>query len=104
MPTETYRPSNGTEGEIFMECFCFRCARDAEFQDAMARGESSDKGCPILAASFVYSTDDPKYPKEWVRDIDSDVTLIGGNGARCTAFVERGKDIPYRCPSTPDMF
>lgn len=87
-----------------MECFCFRCERDAEFQAAMAKGEESDKGCPILANSFVYALDDPKYPKEWVRDEDSDISLIGGNGARCTAFIEAGKGIPYRCPKTPDMF
>lgn len=25
---EKYRPANGTEGEIFMETYCYRCAND----------------------------------------------------------------------------
>lgn len=99
-PTERYRPSNGTEGEIFIETFCFRCQRDAAYQ---ADPENAE-GCPILANSFAYGINDPNYPVEWVRDVGSDVTMIGGNGARCTAFIERGKEIPYRCQDTKDMF
>lgn len=80
--TEAYRPSNGTEGEIFMSCFCFRCKRDQKFSET----QEAQDGCPIVADAFCYSIDDPKYPKEWVRNSSADVTLIGGEGARCTAF------------------
>jgi hypothetical protein len=59
-----YQPSNGCEGMDFMEEFCFRCAREAE-------------PCPIQSATWLYETDDPLYPKEWVED---------EKGARCTAF------------------
>ncbi len=83
-----------------MELFCSHCKCDAAY-----RADPDDAiGCPILAASFAFSIDEPGYPKEWVRDVGSPVTLIGGNGARCTAFVEEGKEIPYRCPNTKDMF
>lgn len=98
--TEPYRPSNGTEGEIFISYFCCRCERDKSLRDDPEEGI----GCHILANSFAYSINDPNYPKEWVRDEDADITMIGGNGARCTAFVEEGKDIPYRCASTGDLF
>jgi len=100
MTTEPYRPSNGTEGETFMEVFCFRCERDADYQN----NHGNAAGCEILARSFAFDIDDPKYPVEWVRDIGSDRILIGGCGARCTAFIERGTEVPYRCPNTPDLF
>ena len=96
MTTEPYSPSNGTEGAVFMECFCFRCAKDNFNED------TGEGGCPILAASFSKAG-----VPEWVRDADSDVTLIGGNGARCTAFVPRSsqpEEPTYRCPLTKDMF
>lgn len=101
MTTEPYRPSNGTEGEIFIDHFCCNCARDV-----LGVGGDPETGiqCPILAASFAYSITDPEYPKEWVRDVVSQWGDIGGDGARCTAFVECGKDIPYRCDKTKDMF
>lgn len=100
MATEPYRPSNGTEGEIFMSCFCHRCELDKGFRENPEEFDS----CPIVADAFAYSIDDPSYPKEWVRDEDADIMLIGGNGARCTAFVEDGQEVPYRCPETKDMF
>jgi hypothetical protein len=98
--TVPYRPSNGTEGDIFMSRFCHRCARDVEFRDDPEEGVS----CPILLAAFAYYTSDPHYPKEWVRDEDAERGLIGGKGARCTAFVEEGQEIPYRCDKTKDIF
>lgn len=83
-----------------MHIFCDKCQRDAAYQ---ADPETADS-CPILADTFCYSFGDPKYPKEWIRDVGSDVSLIGGNGARCTAFTPIGEEMPYRCPQTPDMF
>lgn len=98
--TIPYRPSNGTEGDVFMSVFCSRCERDKDFTDDPEEGIS----CPIVANAFAYSIIDPEYPKEWVRDEDSECGLIGGCGARCTAFIQRGDEIPYRCDATPDMF
>lgn len=71
----SYRPSNGTEGEAFMQRFCARCV--CEPDDI----EQHD-GCPIIAATMALSRDDPEYPKEWVQRVD--------NGHHtCTAFEER---------------
>ena len=77
MPTrEPYRPSNGTEGEIFRQKWCDRCEKD--------RYES--KPCDILTRTMGYDAGDPKYPKEW--------TVTPGTGwpgdASCSAFVEIG--------------
>jgi hypothetical protein len=46
-----YRPSNGTEGLIFMRNFCFRCKKEKE--------------CKILPATLFLEADDEGYPKEW---------------------------------------
>ena len=75
--TRPYRPSNGCEGADFIEFFCGRCERDREYRET----GDGEKGCPIVAASFLYEVDDPRYPKEWVQDVPF------GN-ARCTAFEE----------------
>ena len=73
--TSRYRPSNGTEGEIFMNHFCDRCSKDAKYRETL---DGSD-GCEILANTLVFEIDDPEYPKEWIRD---------EKGPRCTAFEE----------------
>lgn len=51
-----FRPSNGLEGDMFMERNCDRCAKD-----------DPEKGieCPLIAASMAYEIDDPRYPVEW---------------------------------------
>lgn len=66
-----YRPSNGVEGDFFVENFCERCRRD-ENQD-----------CPIYAATLSFQEDDPNYPKEWVIPEDADEWP---GDAKCTAF------------------
>jgi hypothetical protein len=87
--TESYRPSNGTEGMCFIDKWCAECVND-EHED-----------CPILAASFAYDEDDPRYPKEWV---------IEGGCAKCTAFKPypnpdtRQPSVAVRDPLTRDMF
>lgn len=48
-----WRPSNGTEGEIFRESWCEKCKKDA------------NEDCPILAATLAFSVEDEKYPMEW---------------------------------------
>lgn len=71
-----YRPSNGTEGEYFIEAHCCKCIKDRNHD------------CAILAATMAYTLDDPEYPKEWVRVDD---------GPMCTAYVpDTGQD-----PNTP---
>jgi hypothetical protein len=64
---EKYRPSNGTEGEIFLEWFCARCTK----------GETA---CPILGATFMLAVEDPLYPPEWTYGEDGQ--------PKCTAFEE----------------
>ncbi len=67
-----YRPSNGTEGEMFMEQFCNRCGHDEAYQNGT--GDS----CEIVANTLFYALNDPKYPKEWKRDSNGEPT--------CTQF------------------
>lgn len=63
---EKWRPSNGTEGEIFHASWCDHCKRDAH-QDCSIRGDT-----------YCYDVNDPKYPREW---------QYGDDGQpKCTAF------------------
>lgn len=64
MENEPYRPSNGTEGMIFMDKFCDRCER---YDD-----------CEIQVRSMLYEINHLLYPKQWVKDED-------GQG-KCTEF------------------
>jgi hypothetical protein len=70
-----YQPSNGTEGDIFMDAFCFRCERDRVYQET----EDTDYACEILTLTMALRYKDPDYPEEWVSDDD-------GHNPRCTAF------------------
>ena len=69
MFTSPYRPSNGSEGDWFRAKFCDWCAK-------WRNGR-----CGIEQRAMLYDTDEPEYPKEWVRD---------NTGARCTAFRLKG--------------
>lgn len=56
---KTFRPANGTEGEMFMERNCFRCKHyDPEH----------GIDCEILLATLIYDVDDPRYPTEWTAE------------------------------------
>jgi hypothetical protein len=84
--SKPYRPSNGTEGLMFQEQWCWRCVRDQAARD----GRPED-GCSILADTMFYEKTDPRYPKEWVWDAeqlkrDGSLQIGGEGGARCTAF------------------
>ena len=68
---EPYRPSNGTEGEIFRDRWCDRCEKDVH-------GD-----CQIYVRTLVYDTADAKYPVEWRRPADDD---SWPGRAECTAF------------------
>jgi len=61
-----YRPSNGTEGMMFMEKFCDRCQRDALYR------KTGWDGCEIIDASLVDGA------KEWTHDAEGRPT--------CTEF------------------
>lgn len=77
-----YRPSNGTEGEGFIACFCERCTKD-NFPD------ENKPWCQILADTLAFDINDENYPKEWIWGMDGNPT--------CTAFEER-KVITPRAP------
>lgn len=68
-----YRPSNGTEGELFQGAYCHRCKHD-KFD-----GEDGES-CRILIETFAWDVEDEEYPKEWIIATDGQPT--------CTAFEE----------------
>jgi len=59
-----YRPSNGTEGMIFMEHFCFECIHE-KFSHTQ---NQADLKCEIMTNSMIYDLDESGYPKEWIRN------------------------------------
>lgn len=80
---EPYRPSNGTEGMIFMEGWCDRCA--------------AYNICKIWPATMALGINDEGYPKQWVYENDEPV---------CTSFKDKSEveRKPYRCKETKDLF
>ena len=70
MVERKYRPANGTEGEGFMEVYCYNCVF-----------EGDDSPCPILSATMYRNVDDPYYPNQWVEDEQ-------GN-SRCVEFARK---------------
>jgi hypothetical protein len=87
---EKYRPSNGTEGEIFYDAWCADCARDAAYRADPALGDS----CPILVRASASAIEAESYPAEW--------TYSSAGQPCCTAFTTEG--LPERCPDTADLF
>jgi hypothetical protein len=82
---QKFRPSNGTEGEIFREYFCNRCEHDR------------NEDCDILLRTMCFNTEAPEYPIEWQFGTDGQPT--------CTAFLPEGEPRPTpRCEHTVDMF
>lgn len=85
-----YRPSNGTDGEIFMDRFCWHCTRHCETAP-----------CEILHRSLIHGVDDDEYPKEWVKDERTGDPF-------CKAFTQKDPPDPHmveeRCEKTLDMF
>lgn len=78
---QKWRPSNGTEGEMFQSNYCSDCDRWDE-----------ETGCPIAAATFSLDKGDPEYPQEW---------QIGSDGQpTCSAF----NDPDAADPRQLDMF
>lgn len=74
--SDSYKPSNGDDGEGFMGAFCDHCSRD-RFTPETGNGRS----CAILLHALYLNSDDPHYPREWTYDATGRPT--------CTAFRER---------------
>ncbi len=91
-PGEQYTPSNGTEGEMFIDSWCRHCARDKSMRDGEPVEECDDEElCQILGASFRGEA------KEWQYDKHGQPC--------CTAFVPVGQQVPaQRCEHTTDLF
>lgn len=69
-----YRPSNGSEGEMFKERFCYDCTK-------CNAGDPDKDPCDIEVRTFFLDLRDPGYPSEW---------QYGPNGQPvCTAFEEQ---------------
>jgi hypothetical protein len=69
-----YRPSNGSEGDWFMESFCIKCKHEYYLRT----GKDNARQCKILDATMMLNIDNPQYPKEWTYD-DNDNPI-------CTKF------------------
>ena len=82
---EKYRPSNGTEGDLFISGNCYHCMEDGD-------------NCEILHRTFAHDVEDPEYPSEWQYGTDGQPT--------CTAFRRLDEEdvTAVRCKHTVDMF
>ena len=67
-----YRPSNGTEGEIFMQEFCDSCIHG---------DPGNEKICTIVDRTLWHDIDDKEYPIEWRYGEDGQPT--------CTKFKQK---------------
>jgi hypothetical protein len=94
---QKYRPSNGSEGEMFMNTWCGQCERDHGMLKGLPLEECDDNQvCGIIALTHFLAVDDPRYPAEW---------QYGADGQPCcTAFVPAGEPIPVKDEHTVDMF
>lgn len=63
-PVRKYQPSNGTEGDIFINQFCNRCCHEKFIHTQ----NDNDKMCNIFSDSLIYNIKDEEYPKEWIYD------------------------------------
>ena len=78
--TEPYRPSNGTEGEIFIARWCSTCEHERARRD-----DPDADGCDIVAWTMALPITHTDYPTQWQQ---------GPHGPRCTAYWEDGKAEP----------
>jgi hypothetical protein len=82
-----YRPSNGTEGDIFMAEWCEKCE--------LHNHSDFDAPCMIQLRALAHSISEPEYPAEW--------NYTNGGAPQCTAFTTGEPEDP-RCERTIDMF
>lgn len=86
MESNKYRPSNGTEGESFMERYCYRC-----------KHESPQAPCPIIGNTMAHDVDDEQYPTEWIYGADGKPTCTKFEpiaAPELPPFVRRGRGDP----------
>lgn len=85
-------PSNGTEGQQFINDWCGNCARDAVCNGSKSAYDDvpDSELCGILARSFLGTA------TEWIEHDDG--------RCECTAFVQFGKPVPVVDDMTLDMF
>ncbi len=87
-----WQPSNGTEGQAFIEAWCCECQRDRPLREGrdFLQVDPETETCQILNASFSGEA------VEW---------QIGADGQpRCTAFVPAGEAVPRpRCGHTLEL-
>ena len=76
MKNNSYRPSNGTEGMIFVDKYCSNCIH-GKYEHT---GDTKDNPCEILTLSYFYDTHEKEYPKEWIYNNEGKPT--------CTSFVK----------------
>lgn len=88
-----YRPSNGTEGEYFMEAHCHQCIHERWIHHPDTTGD--DGKCQIINLTMGYGVNDPEYPSEWIYDAKGQPT--------CTKWVkfDWGTDDDPRDPGPP---
>lgn len=84
-----YRPSNGTDGECFMEKWCYQCA-------LCNIGDEDKEPCAILGNALFHSIDDKNYPEEWQYNAVGEPV--------CTKFTTLTAEDGYKCPDTIDLF
>lgn len=87
---QKYRPSNGSEGDVFYGNWCVDCACEAAHRADPALGD----GCLILAASYAFDIDEECYPAEW--------QYSPAGQPCCTAHTTEG--LTERCQLTKDLF
>lgn len=74
--SKSYRPSNGTEGDIFWSNWCAKCIKKSD--------------CSIWMGAMA-----GRHPRQWVQDPDP----------QCTSFQDHRRPTKnYRCKKTADMF
>jgi hypothetical protein len=95
---EKWRPSNGSDGDVFMSMNCHKCAFGEFIRQGMYFDDAEEnERCEIVGKTFLCDVYDDEYPSEW---------QIGKDGQpTCTAFHPEGIPIPpERCKHTVDMF
>ena len=92
-----YRPSNGTDGDAFINHWCCNCARDKSMSEGKDFDDcSDDEVCKILSDTFLYDTADEQYPNAWCySDIGEPI---------CTEFIQIGQPIVIKDELTLDLF
>lgn len=73
---QPYRPSNGTEGDIFQSYFCDKCRKWPINPDAKTQ-------CGIFLKMLIKNVGEKGYPKQIRYAPD-------GSGPECTSFRQRG--------------